>query len=522
MKNIWLVIVLMLIGGAIIWFSTIVKPTAVPEKPPVVEAKPIPEAHTTTILPAKAEPVSARKQLDDTFNKGLKWFMAKQLPDGAFPDLEGKSDVAFTAMGLIILAESPEDVRNAYQAQITSAVNYLLPRQTETGAVIDAGKFPAFEVYKTSLALVALRTVSKEKQVSELDKTTAALLERKVTFPFKEPTALAEIIKFIKETVPGIDIQIDTTAIKDTQVTFCYNVVDIPLGWALKDMLSLVDWSYSVKDGVVIISSRPPVNNSVAGRIEAVIKKATEYLVKSQNGPESADKDFGGWGYDEKKGTVNANLSTTAYAMDALHLAGLPKDSEVYKRAVEFLAKVQDSSEYNKFRATENSGGFSYSPVESKGGEKTTPDGKKVLKTYGSMTYAGVKSFIYAYLDKNDPRVQAAYNWIKSNYTLDENPGLRTDAEPNLGKQGLFYYYHTFAKSLDAYGEKTLVTADLSAGQAGKKEHLWANELVGKLAGMQKPDGSWSNEVSRWWEDFAPLATSYSLMSLNICRKWSD
>lgn len=420
MKNIWLVIVLVLIGGLIVWLSTIVKPTTVPtEKPPVAEANKASEFQPASVPQpeAKAEPSPVGKQLDETFNKGLAYFIAKQLPDGAFPNLMSQSDVAFTAFGVIILSEASEDVHKQYQTQLLAAVNYILPKQQDNGSIIDVGKPPLFEVYKTSLALVALKTAQ----------------------PFME--------------------------------------------------------------------------KAVADQVEPVIQKATGYLAKSQYGPESADKDFGGWGYDEKKGTPNANLSSTAYAMDALHLSGLPADSDVYKRAVEFLVKVQDSSEYNKFRATENTGGFAYSPLESKGGEKTTADGAKVLRPYGSMTYAGLKSFIYAYIDKNDPRVQAAYNWIKANYTLDENPGLRTDAEPNLGKQGLFYYYHTFAKSLDAYGEKTLVTAD-------KKEHRWATELVEKIVAMQKPDGSWSNENSRWWEDFAPLATSYSLMSLNICRKW--
>jgi len=163
-------------------------------------------------------------------------------------------------------------------------------------------------------------------------------------------------------------------------------------------------------------------------------------------------------------------------------------------------------------RVTGNSGGFAYSPTESKAGETTTADGQKILKPYGSMTYAGLLSFIYAYVDKNDPRVQSAYNWIRANYTLEENPGLRTDAAPNLGKQGLFYYYHTFAKALSAYGEKKIITAN---GQ----ENLWAEQLVTKLASIQSVDGSWKNENSRWWEDLPILATSYSLMSLNLCRK---
>ena len=76
--------------------------------------------------------------------------------------------------------------------------------------------------------------------------------------------------------------------------------------------------------------------------------------------------------------------------------------------------------------------------------EETLDDGTKVsrLRAYGSMTYAGFKSYLYADLKPDDPRVSAAYDWIRANYTLDENPGM--------GGNGLYYYYHTFAKALDA------------------------------------------------------------------------
>jgi squalene-hopene/tetraprenyl-beta-curcumene cyclase len=39
--------------------------------------------------------------------------------------------------------------------------------------------------------------------------------------------------------------------------------------------------------------------------------------------------------------------------------------------------------------------------------------------------------------------------------------------EGNLGKQGLYYYYHTVAKALAAYGEPVLVTTD-------NQRHEWA------------------------------------------------
>jgi squalene-hopene/tetraprenyl-beta-curcumene cyclase len=46
------------------------------------------------------------------------------------------------------------------------------------------------------------------------------------------------------------------------------------------------------------------------------------------------------------------------------------------------------------------------------------------LRSYASMTYAGLKSMIYAGLTPDDPRVKAAVAWLAKNYTLESNPGL--------------------------------------------------------------------------------------------------
>ncbi|MDQ7778154.1 MAG: terpene cyclase/mutase family protein [Planctomycetota bacterium] len=257
------------------------------------------------------------------------------------------------------------------------------------------------------------------------------------------------------------------------------------------------------------------------------ILKARRYLEQTQFCESYMDvkpdsKAYGGWGYDEKTQTANPDLSNSSMTIAALKSAGLPEDSEVWKRAVKFLERVQNRSESNDvppaIREQDvvplNDGGFYYRPDESKGGPVTRPDGKKAYKSYGSMTYLGLMSFIYSFVKKDDPRVAGAYDWIRDNFTFEENPGLRTDADPNLGKQGLFYYYHTFAKALDAYGEAEIVTID-------NVKHRWADELVAYLAEVQQKDGSWSNTASRWWEDDPGLCTSYVLMTLNIARKWA-
>jgi len=92
-------------------------------------------------------------------------------------------------------------------------------------------------------------------------------------------------------------------------------------------------------------------------------------------------------------------------------------------------------------------------------------------------------------VDKNDPRVQAAYKWMTANYTLDVNPGTNA-------KHGLYYFYNAYAKVMAA-------SARTSSRTQGQK-HNWRNELAQKLVSLQAPDGSWSNKDSnKWWKTSA-------------------
>ena len=158
-------------------------------------------------------------------------------------------------------------------------------------------------------------------------------------------------------------------------------------------------------------------------------------------------------------------------------------------------------------------GGFVYSPAlggVSFAGEYTGPDGRRMLRSYGSMTYAGLKSLIYAGLTKDDPRVKAAYDWIRNNWTLDENPGMKLN-DPATKASGLYYYYHTLAKSLNAFDQPTITD-----GQG--KAHDWRIELIDKLATLQKSDGSWVGE-KRWMEDNPVLVTAYIVLALQEAAK---
>ena len=118
------------------------------------------------------------------------------------------------------------------------------------------------------------------------------------------------------------------------------------------------------------------------------------------------------------------------------------------------------------------------------------------------MTYAGLKSMIYAGVTKDDPRVKAALAWLSKHYTFEENPGM--------GDAGLFYYFHTAAKSLDVLAAETFADA---AGTS----HTWRDELSTAIVARQREDGAWKNGNDRWMEGETDLATAYALLALSYC-----
>lgn len=248
-------------------------------------------------------------------------------------------------------------------------------------------------------------------------------------------------------------------------------------------------------------------------KYKAVIGDAVEFLKQLQwdesEGKESKDTFFGGAGYDSKS---RPDLSNTQTFLDALKAAGVPESDPAYKKAQLFVSRCQNTkSETNDqpWAKLINDGSFIYTPA-SGGVTKVidAPEADGKLPGYGSMTYAGIKSLIYCGVSKDDPRVKQAYEWIKNNYTVDKNPGM-PDAR---GHWGLYYYYNTMAKCLDALGIDEVVDAK------GVK-HDWRADIVGALAKRQKSDGSFQNDAANWMEADANLVTGYALMALSYCRK---
>ena len=252
---------------------------------------------------------------------------------------------------------------------------------------------------------------------------------------------------------------------------------------------------------------------------DATVRRARAFVVRSQmdlGEPGKMDSPYdGGIGYGDKY--AHSDMNNTLTALEALHYTQYlqagegtgPKEDIDWKAVVQFLQNCQNLPSHNRQAwasdDARNRGGFVYYPGHSMaGGETNAVTGRVALRSYGSISYAGLLSYIYADLRREDPRVLAVLDWLRSNYTLDENPGMEL--------QGLYYYLHLMTKALNTARIDTLELKD------GRKVN-WRREVAMRLINLQRPDGSWVNTNARWWEKDPNLVTAYAVLSLDIIHR---
>lgn len=316
-------------------------------------------------------------------------------------------------------------------------------------------------------------------------------------------------------------------------------------------------------DGGIYDSGLPSYNTSIcvsslaavdSAEARAAVKRAAQFLrglqfsenpatsgshAESASAVDRSHPFYGGVGYGRHG---RPDLSNLGWMLEALHDAGVEGSDEAFQRALVFLQRTQmlettpDGTTVNDMDYAKGShqGGFIYSTSVNQDRvgegqsmsagmiEETLDDGTKVsrLRCYGSMTYAGFKSYLYADLPREDARVQAAMSWIRSNYTVDENPGM--------GKEGLYYYYVVMAKALSSWGEPELMVRAGEPDESGVpskagdvyKPTRWADDLVRQLAELQQPDGSFTSVHERWMENDPILITAYALNALRYAEKY--
>ena len=199
---------------------------------------------------------------------------------------------------------------------------------------------------------------------------------------------------------------------------------------------------------------------------------------------------YGGAAYgDSSHGRPDG--SNTNMMIAALYDSGFDCSRPLVQRAVAFLSRLQGASTNDLFADTiVNDGGMIYATSINKDhigvpqtrtsdasyeriveGEKEEYD--RPLPTYGSMTYAGYMSFLYAQLDRKDPRVVAARSWISNNYAVDHHP--------RMGQASYYYYLYFMTRALRANGQERIGTPE-------GRWHDWANDVIDALADRQRDD----------------------------------
>ena len=263
------------------------------------------------------------------------------------------------------------------------------------------------------------------------------------------------------------------------------------------------DWLVAQQraDGAITGDATPAYNTSLAimalqaldpVKFKAQIEAGQRFLVKDQTDEDKkylpTDKYYGGIGYG---GDERPDLSNLQLAVEALRKTGYDPASDVWKKAETFLSRCQNRSESNDQPWSGNDGGFVFEPGDSKAGG---------TKSYAGMTFAGLKSLIFAQVKKDDPRVKAAWSWLQQNYDFTQHPGMGTTT--------YYFYLNTAAVALEAFGEAYV------PDDKGRKRS-WAQDLGQRLVSIQRADGSWLNENGKYWEDNPVLVTSRALIALN-------
>lgn len=240
-----------------------------------------------------------------------------------------------------------------------------------------------------------------------------------------------------------------------------------------------------------------------------VIQNARKFIASGQH--HGDDIYNGGFGYDRNTDRAYTDLLNTFYAAEAMKLTASVEDSRPanekkvdidWAKTIEYIESIQNKPDSGE----EHSGGFFYKPGQSKAGNITNEAGIVVFRSYGSMTYVGLLSLIYADVPKNDPRAMSAFHWSARHWSLEENPGM--------GQEGLFFFYNILTKCLTAFDRDLVPQPDGSFID-------WRQELARTLISKQKIDpktgqGYWINDAGRFWENDPVLSTAYAIAALEM------
>ena len=252
---------------------------------------------------------------------------------------------------------------------------------------------------------------------------------------------------------------------------------------------------------------------NAGGKYDKVIDAATKYVRSLQfdEGLTEKDPKFGGAGLRQAEPKGRPDLSNTQFLVEALLAGGRAEGRPGIKKALVVHQPQPEPEERVQRPAVRGEGHrrgqgrLRLQPArpgqreerEAHGGGRPAERGRDDLRGAQELP-------LRRRVEGRPAREGGASRGSASTTRSTENPGQ--------GQAGLFYYYHTFAKAMDALGEDQFEDAK------GVK-HDWRQELFDELKKRQKEDGSWANANGAFLESMPELATAFALLALSYCRK---
>jgi squalene-hopene/tetraprenyl-beta-curcumene cyclase len=140
-----------------------------------------------TMAASSGEPIG-RQQLLDSFDRGARFLLSQQHPNGAWgaiPGSEDQGELGITALVVTGLAEAPIELRGRYRAASEKAARWIASAQNQDGSITQARS--GLTTYRTALGLMALKAVDAKAYATAI-KQARVWLE---TAQFDERDALA-------------------------------------------------------------------------------------------------------------------------------------------------------------------------------------------------------------------------------------------------------------------------------------------------------------------------------------------
>jgi len=250
---------------------------------------------------------------------------------------------------------------------------------------------------------------------------------------------------------------------------------------------------------------------------DAWLALLTSHQLDERLGWTPDDAAYGGWGYSlrpPRKGTsgLDADLSSTLFAVGALRIAGTPVDDPALAKALLFITRCQnlplDGWEQDPDLDPDlDDGGFFFTPTNALQNKAGTLGidraGRTRYRSYGSMTADGLRALLRCGLAPDHPRVVAARGWLERHFDPSRNPG-DYDTVREVERRSS-YYYACWSQAHAFF-------------QAGEARVDWARELAEAMLTRQRADGTWSNPAGAVMEDDPLIATPFAMAVLGLCR----